>query len=84
MSACLSGDDALSKEIEAGLIRLQVRLGELMSAEYERDEMTEEQLAFILEWIGNLSDMTMDEAKAQLEAWFQWRDETHPAWRWQK
>lgn len=84
MSTWTSGDDILSKEIEAGLIRLQVRFGELMAANCERGEMTREQLDFILEWSAGLPEMTQEEAKAQLEAWCQWRDETHPAWRWHR
>ena len=80
MSIWTSGADLISKELEAAAIRLQITLGEAMEAEYKRGQMTQEQLDFILEWMANVPDMTQEEAKAQLEAWFRWRDETHPGW----
>lgn len=81
MSAWISGDDLISKELEAASIRLQVRFGEWMRSVYERGGMTKEQLEFILDWSSNLPDMPLEEANTQLEAWFSWLDQTHPGWR---
>lgn len=63
------------------MMQLEVTMAEVLTAECERGQMTEDQLEFILDLFANLDQYEDAELQAQFDAWCLWRDETNPGWR---
>jgi hypothetical protein len=71
-------DDVLTVRLRQQLIQIQVTLCECLRQEYERGEMTADQFEWIIDYYANLDQYDEEEALAQLEAWFTWRNGTNP------